>query len=106
MVIDFHTHTYPDKMAAATLDKLSGVSHLRPFTDGTAAGLAASMAQAGVDRSIVLPVATSPGRSPTSMTPPPSSTGTGRTRASSPSAASTPTMGTGRASWPGWPAWA
>ena len=37
MVIDFHTHTYPDKMAAATLAKLSGVSHLRPFTDGTAA---------------------------------------------------------------------
>ena len=36
MVIDFHTHTYPDKMAAATLAKLSGVSHLRPFTHGTA----------------------------------------------------------------------
>ena len=64
MVIDFHTHTFPDKMAAATLDKLSGVSHLRPFTDGTAAGLAASMAQAGVDRSIVLPVATSPRQVP------------------------------------------
>ena len=64
MVIDFHTHTYPDKMAAATLAKLSGVSHLRPFTDGTAAGLAASMAQAGVDRSIVLPVATSPRQVP------------------------------------------
>ena len=60
MVIDFHTHTFPDAIAASTLQKLSGVSHSRPFTDGTAAGLRASMAAAGVDLSVVLPVATSP----------------------------------------------
>ena len=64
MVIDFHTHTFPDKMAGAALDMLSGISRLRPLTDGTAAGLAASMARAGVDRSVVLPVATSPGQVP------------------------------------------
>ena len=64
MVIDIHTHTFPEQIAAATLEKLSGVSHLRPFTDGTAAGLAASMAQAGVDRSVVMPVATAPRQVP------------------------------------------
>ena len=60
MVIDFHTHTFPDAIAASTLQKLSGVSHSRPFTDGTATGLRVSMAAASVDLSVVLPVATSP----------------------------------------------
>ena len=64
MIIDIHTHTFPDKIAAATLDKLKRLSHTTPFTDGTAAGLAASMARAGVDRSVVMPVATSPHQVP------------------------------------------
>lgn len=64
MIIDIHTHTFPDKIAAATLDKLKHLSHTIPFTDGTAVGLAASMARAGVDRSVVMPVATSPRQVP------------------------------------------
>lgn len=60
MVIDLHAHIFPDKMAAATLSKLSSVSHVRPFTGGTADGLRVSMKQAGIDRSVVLPVATKP----------------------------------------------
>ena len=64
MIIDIHTHTFPDKIAAATLDKLKHLSHTIPFADGTAAGLAASMARAGVDRSVVMPVATSPRQVP------------------------------------------
>ena len=64
MIIDIHTHTFPDKIAAATLDKLKHLSHTVPFSDGTAAGLAASMARAGVDRSVVMPVATSPRQVP------------------------------------------
>ena len=59
MIIDIHTHTFPDKIAAATLDKRKHLSHTIPFTEGTAVGLAASMARAGVDRSVVMPVATS-----------------------------------------------
>lgn len=58
MIIDIHTHTFPQKIAAPTLEKLSQASHTRPFTDGTPAGLGASMAHAGVDCSVVLPVAT------------------------------------------------
>lgn len=60
MIVDFHTHTFPEKIAASTLLKLQNMSHTRPFTDGTEAGLAASMAQAGIDYSLVLPVATAP----------------------------------------------
>ena len=58
MIIDIHTHTFPDKIAAATLDKLQSLSHSHPFTDGTQRGLAVSMSQAGIDVSLVLPVAT------------------------------------------------
>ena len=64
MVIDFHTHAFPEAIAASTLKKLSGMSHSAPFTDGTETGLSASMAGAGVDLSIVLPVATSPRQVP------------------------------------------
>ena len=60
MVVDIHTHTFPEKIAASTLLKLQNMSHTRPFTDGTEAGLTASMARAGVDYSLVLPVATAP----------------------------------------------
>lgn len=60
MIIDFHTHTFPQKIAASTLEKLSAASHTRPFTDGTQAGLEQSMKQAGVNLSVVLPVATAP----------------------------------------------
>ena len=62
MIVDIHTHTFPQAIAAATIEKLAGMSHLSPFTHGSNAELAASMAQAGVDRSIVLPVATNPAK--------------------------------------------
>ena len=60
MVVDIHTHTFPERIAASTIQKLQDISHTRPFTDGTEAGLRASMVAAGVDFSLVLPVATSP----------------------------------------------
>ena len=60
MIVDIHTHTFPDKIAPSTIQKLSQLSHTVPFSDGTTAGLAASMKQAKVDWSVILPVATSP----------------------------------------------
>ncbi len=60
LVIDAHTHIYPDKIAAATVRKLSGFTGLTPAFDGTADGLRRLMQSTGVDRSIVLPVATNP----------------------------------------------
>jgi hypothetical protein len=58
MVIDIHTHTFPDKIAPGTIEKLQAASHTVPFTDGTNGGLRASMARAGIDASVILPVAT------------------------------------------------
>ena len=62
MIIDFHTHTFPDKIAGAALSKLSESSGTVPFTTGTNASLAESMRRAGVDLSVVLPVATNPAK--------------------------------------------
>lgn len=58
MIVDIHTHTFPDKIAGPTLEKLQSLSHTRPFSDGTVSGLRTSMGLAGVDWSVVLPVAT------------------------------------------------
>ena len=58
MIVDIHTHAFPDKIAARTVDKLQAASHTHPFTDGTIGALRVSMAEAGIDYSVVLPVAT------------------------------------------------
>ena len=60
MIFDFHTHTFPERIAAAAVEKLQRASHTKPFSDGTEDGLRASMSKAGIDGSLVLPVATSP----------------------------------------------
>lgn len=60
MIIDFHTHTFPEKIAARALAKMSAAGDLRHYADGTASGLLRAERAAGVDRSILLPVATKP----------------------------------------------
>lgn len=60
MIIDFHTHTFPDKIAASAVEKLKAASNSVAFSDGTLGGLTSSMKTAGVDLSVVLPVATNP----------------------------------------------
>ena len=62
MIVDFHCHTFPDKIAAATLEFLSGKSHSVYYTDGTTDGLSASMQKAGADQSVNLPVITKAGQ--------------------------------------------
>lgn len=58
MTIDFHTHIFPASMAEKVIVPMGRSSRARHYADGTAEGLLASMARAGVDRSVVLPVAT------------------------------------------------
>ena len=58
MIIDFHTHTFPEKSSQKTIQKLGGLSHTLPFTDGSARELSVSMKEAGVDYSVNLPVMT------------------------------------------------
>jgi len=64
VIIDAHTHIYPDSVAEKALSTvISNIKgRLKAYTNGTAASLLASMNAAGVDISIVLPVATSPGQ--------------------------------------------
>ncbi|MBQ7476684.1 MAG: amidohydrolase family protein [Selenomonadaceae bacterium] len=59
-MIDIHTHIFPDKIAASTIEFLRGKSHTTPFTDGTLTGLISSMKKFSVDYSVILPVATKP----------------------------------------------
>lgn len=59
MLIDFHTHCFPEAIAEKAIAKLSAASGgLQPHTDGTVAGLRRSMQQSGVDVSVVLNIAT------------------------------------------------
>lgn len=60
MIIDFHTHIFPEKIAAAAISELEKKSGLSAATNGCIQGLLASMEQAGVDTSVIMPVVTSP----------------------------------------------
>lgn len=62
MIIDFHTHIFPEKIAGKTISKLSGIINLEPSMNGTVEGLRASMEKSGIDLSVVLPVVTAPGQ--------------------------------------------
>ncbi|MFP4416002.1 MAG: amidohydrolase family protein [Chitinivibrionales bacterium] len=61
MIIDFHTHVFPDELAERAINKLTTNAPLmHNYTDGTAGGLIESMGQNGIDRSVVLSIATKP----------------------------------------------
>lgn len=60
MIIDFHTHIFPDAIAGKTIPFLEARSGITAATNGTAEGLLAAMNRDGVDLSIVLPVVTKP----------------------------------------------
>ncbi len=60
MIIDFHTHIFPDKIVKATIEQLENKANIKAFCDGTLKGLKDSMSVAGIDLSVVLPVVTKP----------------------------------------------
>ena len=60
MIIDFHTHIFPDKIAGKTIESLERISGITAATNGTLEGLLASMEDSGVDMSVIMPVATKP----------------------------------------------
>ena len=60
MIIDFHTHIFPDKIAGKTIESLERISGITASTNGTLEGLLASMENSGVDMSVIMPVATKP----------------------------------------------
>ena len=58
MIIDFHTHAFPDAIAEKTMAYLSQKGGIRPTSAGTLAALKAQMKESGVDISVVLPIVT------------------------------------------------
>ena len=71
MVIDFHTHVFPEKIAEKTIEVLKtnvyNINGVKPpaFTEGTVASLQQSMEENGIDFSVVMPIATHPKQTPT-----------------------------------------
>ena len=55
MLIDFHTHAFPPRIAGAAVSKLAHCSGgMMPQTDGTLFSLKEQMEKDGVDISVVL----------------------------------------------------
>ncbi len=60
MIIDFHTHIFPDKVAAVAIPGLEKAGGIQAFTDGTRQGLLESMRRSGGDKSVICTIATKP----------------------------------------------
>lgn len=60
MIIDFHTHTFPEKLAQSAIAKLSASAHITNYLEGTLKDLISSMENTHIDYSVLLPVVTKP----------------------------------------------
>lgn len=60
MIIDFHTHAFPDRVAEKAIPKLAGIGGIDCFGDGTVGSLVSRMDEWGIDRAVVLNIATNP----------------------------------------------
>ena len=60
MTVDFHTHVFPDKIAASTVAALESRGGTPAHSDGTVSGLLLGLREAGVTAAVNLPVLTKP----------------------------------------------
>lgn len=60
MIIDCHTHAFPDAIAARALAAIESGTGPKHVLDGTVGGLLRSMDQAGIDKSLLFNIATKP----------------------------------------------
>ena len=59
MIIDFHTHVFPDKVAAKALPKLAaGSGGMEPVYDATVDGLESFLSKNGIDKAVALNIST------------------------------------------------
>jgi predicted TIM-barrel fold metal-dependent hydrolase len=58
MIIDIHTHAFPDKVAAKAMETLEAMYGVKASSNGTVDALLAEMGESGVDISVVLAVST------------------------------------------------
>lgn len=64
-IFDFHTHAFVDSLAERAVSALAETSDIKPFTDGTVRGLLDAMESCGIERALLLPVATKPSQQTT-----------------------------------------
>ena len=57
-IIDFHTHAFPDAVAAGAVPSLEKAGNVQAQTDGTITGLLGSMDRAGIEKSVICSIAT------------------------------------------------
>lgn len=60
MVIDFHTHAFPDKIAESAIKSLAEKANIPPYTNGTVSDTDEKMKAWGIDRRVMLSIATNP----------------------------------------------
>ena len=60
MIIDTHTHIFPDKIASKTIEILSSKANIPAHSNGSLSGLIEKLKLAKVERSVALPVLTMP----------------------------------------------
>lgn len=60
MIVDFHTHAFPDTVAAKAIPALEKAGNIKAHTSGTVDSLLNSMDRAGIDRSVICSIATRP----------------------------------------------
>lgn len=60
MIIDFHTHTFPEEVGKKALPMMAETSGIQPWTNATNEQLITSMKKNGIDYSVLMPVATRP----------------------------------------------
>ncbi len=60
MIVDFHTHIFPEKIAEKTISFLAKAINSVPHTNGTVEGLCQNIEKAKIDLAIALPVLTKP----------------------------------------------
>ena len=59
-IIDFHTHIFPDQVAARAIPALEEAGQVTACLDGRLDSLLASMDQAGIEKSVICSIATRP----------------------------------------------
>ena len=59
-IVDFHTHAFPDQIAASAIASLEHEGGIKAWLDGTVADLLRSMDRSGIETSVLCSIATRP----------------------------------------------
>ena len=60
MIIDFHTHAFPDSLAEKAIIALEAGCNCKAFHNGKVSSLLKSMDEAGIDKAVICSIATKP----------------------------------------------